>query len=56
MRLIAIPQTLKHLDRIIHARLFDIDRRKTALEGGILFNVLVKFIERGRADALQLTA
>ncbi len=47
---------MQHFDGVIYAGLFDINRGKAALEGGVFFDVLVIFIQGGSAYALQLAA
>ena len=43
-------------DGVVHGRLADEDGTETARQGGILFDVLLVFVERGGADAAQLPA
>ena len=43
-------------DRVFDVRLADEDGLEAALEGGVLFDVLAVFVERGRADAAELAA
>lgn len=49
MRFVAVAQAIEHLDGVFGGRFIDIDRGKTALEGGILLDVFVELIERGCA-------
>ena len=55
-RLIIMGDALEDLERILHVRLIDRDRLKTALQRGILFNVLAVFGEGRCADDLDLAA
>ncbi len=52
VRFVSVAQTLQHLDRVVHAWLFHVDGSETPFERGVLFDVLVIFIQRRRADAL----
>ena len=54
--LVALLQTAQDGDRVLHGRLVDHDGLEAALERRILFNVFAVFVERGRADAVQLAA
>lgn len=54
--LVAVAQALEDLDRVAERRLGDLDRLEAALERGVLLQVLAVFVERRRADGLQLTA
>ena len=44
------------LDRFVHAGRLDHDLLEAAFERGVLLDVLAEFVQRGRADALQLAA
>ena len=54
VRLVAVAQSLEHLDRVRDRRLRDLDRLEAALQGGVLLEVLAVLVERGGADRLQL--
>ena len=54
--LVAGFQTTQDGDGILHRRLLHQNGLEPALERGILFDILAVFVERGRADAVQLAA
>src|SRR3954470_8484132 len=56
VRLVAVPQALEDLDRVLQRRLADLDGLEAALESGVLLQVLAVLVERGGTDGLQLTA
>ena len=56
VRLVLRAQALEDLDRFLDAGRLDLDLLEAAFERGILLDVLAVFVERGRADALQLAA
>ena len=56
VHLVALLQSAKDRDGVFHRRLVDEHFLEAALERGILLDVLAVFVERGRADAMQLTA
>ena len=43
----------QYADRVFNARLIDINRLEPTLERGILLDILLVFVERGRTDAMQ---
>ena len=51
-----LAQTTQNRDRVLDGRLIDEDRLETAFQGGVLFDVLAIFVERGGADAVQFAA
>ncbi len=53
---IALLQAAQDRDRVLDARLVHQHFLEAALERGILLDVLAIFVERGRADAMQLAA
>ena len=53
---IALLEATQNRDRVFHRWLADHHGLETALQRGILFDVLAVFIERGRADGPQLSA
>ena len=54
--LVAGLQTTQDGDGVLDRRLLHQNGLEPAFEGRILFDILAVFIERGRADAVQLTA
>ena len=56
MRLVFVLQPAQDRDRILDARLVDIDRLEAAGERGVLLDVLLVLVERGGADAMQFAA
>src|SRR5690348_3306661 len=56
MRLIALFEPAQNCNRVFDGRLSDIDGLETPLQGRILLDVLLVFIERGRADGAKLAA
>ena len=54
--LIALLQSPEDGNGILHGRLLDHDRLETALQRGVLLNILPVFIQCGRTDAVQLAA
>src|SRR6266849_4259718 len=53
---VALAEALQDLDRLAHRRRVDDHRLEAPLERPVLLDVLAVFVERGRADALQLAA
>src|SRR6516165_10445003 len=53
---VALAQTTENGDRIFNRWLIDHNRLEAAFQGSILLDVLAIFVERGRADAVQLTS
>ena len=49
-------KTLEDLDGLVDARRVHLDGLETALQGGVLLDVLAVLVERRRADALQFAA
>ena len=56
MDLVALLQPAQDGDRALHRRLVDQHLLEAPLERGVLLDVLAVFVERGRADAMQLAA
>ena len=56
VRLVSVLQAAQDRDRILDARLVDIDRLEAPRQGGVLLDVLAVFVERGGADAMQVAA
>ena len=56
MHLVAFLQASENRDRIFDRWFADQHLLEASLERGILFDVLPVFIQRGRADAVQLAA
>ena len=56
MLLVFVAHTFENRDRILNRRRVHLHRLKTALQRGVLLDVFAIFIQRGRADALHLTA
>ena len=56
MGLVALLEAAQDRDRALEARLADVDRLEAALERGVLLDVLLVLVERGRADGAQLAA
>ncbi len=56
MRLVAGLQPTEDGDSVFDAGLVDVDRLEAAFQGGVFFDVLAIFVERGGADAAQLAA
>ena len=54
--LVALLEPAQDRDGVFHVRLVDQHLLEAALQRGVLFDVLAIFIERGRADAVQLAA
>ena len=54
--LVHLADALQDLDRLLDRRLVDHDGLEAALQGGVGFDVLAVFVQRGRADALQFAA
>ncbi|MPM33194.1 hypothetical protein SDC9_79763 [bioreactor metagenome] len=54
--LIAFLEPAQDRDRILNRRLVDHDRLEAPLKRGVLLNVLAVFVNRRRADAVQLAA
>jgi hypothetical protein len=56
MGLVSVLETAQDRDRVLDARLADKHRLEAAGERGVLLDMLLVFVERGRADAVQLAA
>ena len=56
MLFVAGPDALEDLDGLLDGGLLDHDRLEAAFEGGIALDVLAVLVERGRANALELSA
>ena len=56
VRLVLRAQPFQDQDRLVDGRRLDLHRLEAAFERGVLLDVLAVFVERGRADALQLAA
>ena len=54
--LVALLEAAQDRDRVLDRRLADVDRLEAALERGVLLDVLLVLVERGRADGAQLAA
>ena len=54
--LVAIANAAQDVDGVFDGRLFDVDRRKAALQRRVFFDEAAIFVQRGRADAAQLAA
>ena len=52
--LVAIAESLQDRDGFGRRRRFDVDGLEAALERAVLLDVLAVFVERGRADGVQL--
>ena len=52
--LVLLLEAAQDGDRVLHAGLVDEDRLEAPRECGILLDMLAVFVERGRADAVQL--
>ncbi|OQB98583.1 MAG: hypothetical protein BWX79_03288 [Alphaproteobacteria bacterium ADurb.Bin100] len=53
MHFVPFLQTAQDGDGIFHVGLVHIYRLEAAFQGGILFHMLLVFVERGGADAMQ---
>ena len=53
--LVAFLQTTENGNGILHRRLVNHDRLEPALQGRVLFDILAVLIQRGGADAVELT-
>ena len=51
---IALFEAAQNRNGVLHGRLVDQDRLKTAFQGGIFFDMFPVFIERRGADEVQL--
>ena len=56
MGFIAVAQTLEDLDRVLFARLADLDGLETTLQSGVLLDILAVLLEGRRADDLEVAA
>ena len=56
MDFVALAQAAEDGNGVFDRRLVDQNGLEAALESGVLFDVLAVFVERGRADAVQLAA
>ena len=55
VKLILLLDAAQDADRIFDRRLIDKDRLEATGQGRVLFHIFAVFIQRGRADAMQLT-
>ena len=53
---IAFTQSPQNGNRVFHGRLVNRDRLEAPFQGAVLFHVLTILVQRGRPDAVQLTA
>jgi hypothetical protein len=56
MHLVALLQAAQDGDGVFHARFVDQHLLEAALQRGVLLDVFAVFVQRGRADAVQLAA
>ena len=56
VRFVLVLEPAQNRDRVLDARLVDIDRLEAARQGGVLLDMLFVFVERGGADAMQFAA
>ncbi len=56
MNLVPLPQPAQDADGVFDGRLADDDRLEPPLERRVLFDVLPVFVERGRADRVELAS
>src|SRR5690606_32399276 len=56
VRLVAVAQAVQHLDRLFDGRLINELLRDTAIQRGVLLDVLAILVQRGCADTVQLAA
>ena len=56
MNFVALPKAAQDADGVFNGGLADHHRLKTALECGVLFDVLAIFVQRGGAHGVQLAA
>jgi len=56
MHLVALPQAAQDRDRLLDRRLVHVDGLETALQRGVLLDVLAVLVERGGTDGVQLPA
>ena len=56
MFFVDVGEALENLDRVVHRRLGDHHRLEATFEGRILLDVLAVFVDRGRADGVQLAS
>ena len=56
MHLVFVLEAAQDRDRVLDARLVDIDRLEAPRQSGVLLDVLLVFVERGGADAMQFAA
>ena len=56
VQLVLVLDAAQDRDRVLDRRLLDIDRLEAPLERGVLLDIFLVFIERGRADAVELAA
>ncbi len=54
MDFISVAQAAEDGDRVFHAGLADLNRLEPSLQCGVLLDVLAVFVQRGRADGVQL--
>ena len=53
---VAVLQAAQNRNRVFHARLAHQHFLETAFQRGVFFDILAVFVQRGRADTVQLTA
>jgi hypothetical protein len=56
MDFVAFLEAAQNGDGFLDARFVDVDRLETAFQGGVFFDVLAVFVQRGGADAAQFAA
>ncbi len=56
VQLVLLLEAAQDRDGVLHGGLVDEDGLEAALQGGVLLDIFPVFIERGRADAMQLAA
>ena len=56
VHLVALLQATQDADGVFHRRLSGVDLLETALEGGVLFDVLAVLVQGGGANQAQLAA
>ena len=56
VQLVLVLDPAQDADRVLDAGLVDEDRLEAPLQRGVLLDIFLVFIERGRADAMQLAA
>ena len=56
VQLVFFLQTAQDRNGVLNTRFFDHHRLEAPRQGGVLFHIFAVFIQRGRANAMQLTA